>query len=74
LYDTMGDMERALPLVARTAEIWEKALGPEHPQVVSVLEDHADLLHRLGKEDEAEEVAARVAAIREKLEAEGESG
>jgi tetratricopeptide (TPR) repeat protein len=70
LYETMGDLERALPYVARTVEIWEKALGPEHPQVMAVTETYADLLRRLGDEAGAKEAADRAASVREKLESE----
>jgi hypothetical protein len=59
-------LERARPYVARTVEIWESSLGPEHPQVMSVMQDYADILHRLGDEEEAQRVDARVAAIQTK--------
>ncbi len=46
--------------------IWEKALGPEHPQVAMVLENYAVLLHRLNRDAEADKMEARAQAIRAK--------
>ena len=39
-----GKYEEAEPLYARATEIWEKALGPEHPPVATVLNNRARLL------------------------------
>lgn len=39
-----GKYAEAKPLFARTMEIWEKTLGPEHPQVVAAFNNRAGLL------------------------------
>ena len=39
-----GKYAEAEPLYARAIEIWEKALGPEHPNVATVLNNRAGLL------------------------------
>ena len=44
----------------------EKVLGPEHPQVATVLENYAALLGKLGREAEAGKMEARAQAIRAK--------
>ena len=46
--------------------ILEKALGPEHVQVATVLENYAALLHKLNRESEADKMEARAKAIRAK--------
>ena len=56
--------------VARTVEIWESSLGSEHPQVKSVMQDYANILRKLGDEEEAQRVDARIAAIQTKTETE----
>jgi hypothetical protein len=33
LYDKQGQYEKAESLYKRAVAIWEKALGPDHPQV-----------------------------------------
>ncbi len=44
----------------------ETAKGPEHPDVAKVLENYADLLRKMGREEEASNMDARAKAIREK--------
>jgi hypothetical protein len=46
----------------------ETALGPEHPDVATSLENYAALLRETEREDEAEEMEARAHAIRAKSE------
>jgi len=58
--------EEAEPFFRRALAIWEKALGPEHPNVAQVLENYADLLRKTGREEEASGMEARAQAIREK--------
>ena len=41
-----GKDEEADPLYARATEIWERALGPEHPNVATVLNNRARLLEK----------------------------
>jgi len=48
-----GDVDRADPLYRQVASCWEASLGPEHSAVVSVLTDHASLLIRAHRRDEA---------------------
>jgi tetratricopeptide (TPR) repeat protein len=36
LYESMGDYEKALPLYQRALEIYEKSLGPKHPNTIIV--------------------------------------
>ncbi len=44
----------------------EKALGPDHPDVATSLENYADLLRKTGRGDEAAKMEARAKAIRAK--------
>ncbi len=47
-------------------EIYEKALGPEHPNVTWSLENYAALLRKTNREPEAATLEARTKAIRVK--------
>ncbi len=58
----------AEPLYQRSLAIWENALGPEHPDVATSLENYAALLRETEREDKAEEMEARAKAIRAKSE------
>ncbi len=44
----------------------EKALGPEHPNVATNLENYAALLRETGRSAEADKLEARAKAIRAK--------
>ena len=44
----------------------EKVLGPEHPNVATILEGYSDLLRKMDREAEAEKMEARAKAIRAK--------
>ncbi len=66
LYDTQGQYAQAEPLYLRALAILEKALGPEHPNVASGLENYADLLQKTGRTAEADELEERARAIRAK--------
>ncbi len=57
-----------MPLYRRSLTIWEKALGPEHPNVAQSLDNYAALLRETGRADEAAEMEARAKAIRAKYE------
>jgi len=57
-----------VPLYRRSLTIWEKALGPEHPNVAQSLDNYAALLRETGRADEAAEMEARAKAIRAKYE------
>ena len=47
----------------RTLAIWEKALGPEHPNLATVLENYAGLLREMRRGAAARELEARAQAI-----------
>jgi hypothetical protein len=64
--DTQGKYAEAEPLYQRSLVIWEKALGPEHPDMATILEKYAAMLRETEREDKAEEMEARAHAIRAK--------
>ncbi len=66
VYDDQGRYAEAEPLYQRALPIFEKALGPEHPDVAQSLENYAALLRETEREDKAEEMEARAMAIRVK--------
>ena len=68
LYRAQGNYAEAAPLYRRSLAIWEKALGPEHPDVAASLENYAELLHETGRAGEAAQMEARAKAIRAKYE------
>lgn len=41
-----GKYAEAEPLYARAMDIWERALGPDHPNTAAVLNNRAGLLYR----------------------------
>ena len=68
LYQAQGKYAEAEPLYKRSLAIREKALGPEHPDVATSLENYAALLRQTAHADEAERMEARAKAIRAKSE------
>ncbi len=66
LYQAQGRYAEAEPLHKRSLAIFEKALGPEHPHVVTSLENYAALLRKTGRHTEAAKMKARAKAIRAK--------
>ena len=46
--------------------IADKALGLDHPNVATTVENHADLLRKMGRDAEAGKMEARAQAIRAK--------
>ena len=42
-----GKLEEAAPLYKRAVAVWEKALGPDHPQVATGLNNQALLLKKM---------------------------
>jgi tetratricopeptide (TPR) repeat protein len=64
LYDTQGDYAKAEPLVKRSLAIWEKALGPDHPNVATSLENMAVLYRATKRDKEAQELEKRAERIR----------
>ena len=61
-----GQYAEAEPLFRRSLAIREKALGPEHPDVATSLENYAKLLRKTDREAEAAKKEARAKAIRAK--------
>ncbi len=68
LYPALGRYGEAEPLHQRSLAIYEKALGPEHPDVAQSMENYADLLRETGRGAEAAKMEARAKAIRAKSE------
>jgi tetratricopeptide (TPR) repeat protein len=66
VYLAQGKYTEAEPLYQRALAIVEKALGPEHSDVATVLENYAALLHKLNRDAEADKMEARAQAIRAK--------
>ena len=66
LYKDQGRYAEAEPLYKRALAIWEKALGPEHPHVATILENYAALLRKTERTTEATKMEARAKAIRAK--------
>ena len=48
-----GSTVEAAPLYRRSLAIQERALGPSHPEVATMLEGLADALQKLGRADES---------------------
>jgi hypothetical protein len=65
LLHEQGDLAGARPLFERALAIREKALGPEHPRVATVLSNLARLLNRTGHTKEAEPMFQRAIAVGE---------
>jgi tetratricopeptide (TPR) repeat protein len=61
----MGSLH--LPLYQRALTIYEKALGPEHPETARTLENLAIFYNRQGKYEEALPLYQRSLVIREKV-------
>src|SRR5438445_169482 len=61
----MGDYAKAEPLIQRALKIKEKAVGPEHPNTATSLNNFAALYRRMGDYAKAEPLYQRV-KIREK--------
>ncbi len=59
-----GRYAEAEPLFTRSLAIFEKALGLEHPNVATGLENYAAQLRATGRTCEAERMEARAKAIR----------
>ena len=66
LYQDQGKYEQAEPLFQRALTIGEKALGPEHPDVATGLNNLAALYHTQGKYEQAEPLLQRSLTILEK--------
>ncbi len=64
LYQSQGEYTQAEPLFERSLAILEKALGPDHPNVATSLENLADLYRATKRGSEAEALEQRAAKIR----------
>ncbi len=64
LYNTQGQYAQAEPLYKRSLAIYEKALGPDHPDVAMSLENLAALYRVTKRDKEAETLEKRAARIR----------
>ena len=67
LYRDQDRDPEAERLYDRALAIYEKAFGPEHPNVAASLANYAALLPEVGREAEAAGMEARAEAIRTKL-------
>jgi hypothetical protein len=65
--NTLGRYGDAEPLLERSLAIWKKTLGPEHPDVVTVLDNYAELLTQLKRDKEAAALRAQAKEIRARL-------
>ncbi len=66
MYNSRGRYGEAEPLLKRSLPITEKALGPNHPDVATALNNLAGLFLGQGRYGEAEPLLKRSLAIREK--------
>src|SRR5579885_3322443 len=64
LHREWGAYEQAKEAIQHALTTHEQALGTEHHQVANILEEYARLLRDLGRNEEAEQVEARVQAMR----------
>jgi tetratricopeptide (TPR) repeat protein len=67
LYDTQGQYSQAESLLKRSLAIYEKALGPNHPDVATSLNNLAELHRTQGQYSKAEPLYKRSLAIFEKV-------
>ena len=63
---SQGRYQEAIPVARRSLSIYEKALGPDHPNVAISLNNLAGLYNDLGDYSKAEPLYKRSLAIREK--------
>ncbi|CAN0139752.1 unnamed protein product, partial [Scytosiphon promiscuus] len=63
---SQGKFAEAELLYTRATEIWETALGPEHPNVATALNNRAGFFSPRGSYEEAGSLYERSLAIREK--------
>jgi len=61
-----GQYAQAEPLYKRSLQIKEKALGPDHPDLATGLENYAKLLRKTNRDAEAVKLDVRAKAIRAK--------
>jgi tetratricopeptide (TPR) repeat protein len=61
-YRAQAKLAEAAPLYKRSLEIWEKNLGPDNSLVLFALKNYVELLHEMGRDDEAESYQSRLKA------------
>jgi tetratricopeptide (TPR) repeat protein len=64
LYVAMGALDKAEPCYKRALPIMEKAFGPQHASVLTVLENYAAMLRKAGRTAESGDLEGRVLAAR----------
>ena len=65
VYEDREKYVEAEPLRRRSLEIKQRAWGGQHPSLlVESLEEHANTLHRIGRDHEAAEIDRRIEALR----------
>ena len=64
LYEVQGRYTATEIILLRSLAIGERALGPDHPQVMNVITDLLKLYKRMGKPDEARRLEERTEAMR----------
>lgn len=65
LYE-QGRYTEAIPVAQEALSVAEKALGPDHPDVATSLNNLAELYTEMGREPEAKECAERVRKVQSK--------
>jgi tetratricopeptide (TPR) repeat protein len=64
MYDNWGKADKAEPCYAHAVTIGEKEFGANNPQIIPVLAADSAQLHKLGKNQDADKLDARAAALR----------
>ena len=67
IYFEKEDFEQIDPLYQTAIEIWDRMQGPDNPNTLAIKQRRADLLEKLGREEEAGELRAYVHKIRKAL-------
>lgn len=67
-YIAQEKYSQAEPLYKRALAIWDKRLGPNHFLVGHLLKKYAELLHKLGRNHEAEILETRIQKIQSAVE------
>ena len=66
VYQTMGRLDEAEPLLRRTVEVWRRTLGPDHANLARSLNNLAELYQVKGADDRSEATYEQALAIAEK--------
>jgi tetratricopeptide (TPR) repeat protein len=67
IYFEKGDFEQIEPLYQTAIAIWDRTRGPDNPNTLTIKQRRADLLEKLGREEEAGELRAYVHNVRKEL-------